>query len=190
MDPQDKSHPPQDEERLLQYLDGQLPEPEARATEAHLAVCPECQTLRRQWAQLDEKLARTLAQPRLSPDFASRLRQRVAVERQASVAGVRTPESVSQQQQWRQPWPDHRGHWRSGLWLRLLDGLGYGVAAAVGGYWLYHLTVAWLPASVGASAAFLRSPAFLSSLVAAGAALLVGLNLASRHRLLGWLKQL
>ena len=87
MNPQDRFHSPQDEDRLLQYLDGQLPAAEARDMEAHLADCPECQALRRQWEQLDERLARTLAQPRLSPDFAARLRQRVAAEAKASAPG-------------------------------------------------------------------------------------------------------
>ena len=73
------------------------------------------------------------------------------------------------------------------LWLGLLDGLGYGVAAAVGGYWLYHLAVAWVPGNVSTGAVFLRSPAFLSLLVVAGAALLVGLNLAAKNRVWRWL---
>ena len=66
MNLQDNSHLAQHEDRLLQYLDGQLPAAEARALEVHLAVCPECQALRRQWAQLEATLVRTLAPPRLS----------------------------------------------------------------------------------------------------------------------------
>jgi anti-sigma factor RsiW len=93
MNPQDRLHLPQDEDRLLEYLNGQLLAPEARAIEAHLTVCPECQALRHQWQQLDERLARTLAQPRLSPDFAARLRQRVAVEAKAGASGLEAPKS-------------------------------------------------------------------------------------------------
>ena len=187
MDPQDRFHLPQDEERLLQYLDGQLPAPEARAAEAHLAVCPECQALRRQWAQLDERLAGTLARPRLPPDFAARLRQQVAGEEKAGAPGVQASQSSGPEALSHLPWFEAGGLWTKGLWLKLLDGLGYATAAAMGGYWLHHLMVAWIPGSAGASAAFMRGPASLFALVAAGAALLLGLNLAAKNRVLRWL---
>jgi anti-sigma factor RsiW len=187
MNPQDRIHLPQHEDRLLEYLDGQLPAPEARAIEAHLATCPECQALRRQWEQLDEKLARTLAQPRLSPDFAARLRQQVAVEARAGAAGVRVGEGGGLKAQAHELRIEARRRGTSGLWLGLLDGLGYGAAGAVGGYWLFHLAVAWVPGPAGAGTAFLREPAFLFALVTAGAALLVGLNLAAKNRLWRWL---
>ena len=167
MDPQDRSHSLQDEDRLLQYLDGQLPAPDAGAVEAHLAVCPECQALRRQWEQLDEKLTRTLAQPRLSPDFAARFGagcgggegqragrpgrgRRGAVGPNAPNLGSRPGDAETRV-----------------LWFGLLDGLGYGAVAAVGGYWLYHLAVAWGPSPAGAGTAFLRGPAFLFALAVA-----------------------
>ena len=68
------------------------------------------------------------------------------------------------------------------LWLDLLDVLGYGAAAAVGGYVLFHLAAAWAPGPASTGTAFLRSPAFLFALVAAGAALVVGLNLAAKNK--------
>ena len=187
MNPQDKIHSPQDEDRLLQYLDGQLPAPEARALEAHLAVCPECQALSRQWEQLDAKLARTLARPRLSPDFAARVRQQVAVEVKASAPGVGVRESGGAGIQSHQPWIEDRRRGTSVLWLGLLDGVGYGAAAAVGGYCLFRLVVAWAPGPAGASTAFPGGPAFLFALGTAVAALLVGLNLAAKNRPLRWL---
>ena len=187
MNPQDRIHSPQDEDRLLQYLDGQLPAPEARAIEAHLAVCPDCQGLRRQWEQLDQQLARTLARPRLSPDFAARLRQQVAVEVKAGAPGARVRESAGAATQSHQPWIEDRRRWTSLLWLGLLDGVGYGAAAAVGGYCLLRLAVAWSPGPAGTGTAFLSSPAFLFSLAIAGATLLFGLNLAAKNRPLRWL---
>jgi anti-sigma factor RsiW len=187
MDPQVSFHSPQDEERLLQYLDGQLPAPEAGDVETHLAVCPECQALRRQWEQLEEKLARTLAQPRLSPAFAARLRAQIAVEGKASAPGVRMREGGAPGAQAQEPWVEAGRREKRVFWLGLLDGLGYGAAAAVGGYWLFHLAVAWVPSPGGTGTAFLRGPAFLFALVAAGAALLVGLNLAAKNRVWRWL---
>ena len=187
MNPQDRIHLPQDEDRLLEYLDGQLPPSEAHAIEAHLAACPECQALRREWEQLDEKLAHTLAQPRLSPDFGGRLRQKVAVEAKVSASGVEAPKSVVPGAQTYDPGVGARRREKHVFWLALLDGLGYGAAAMVGGYWLLHLAVAWAPSPAGAGTAFLRSPAFLFALVTGGATLLVGLNLAAKNRVWRWL---
>jgi anti-sigma factor RsiW len=177
MKPQDRIHLPQDEERLLEYLDGQRPASEARAIEVHVAACPECQALRRQWEQLDEKLARTLAQPRLSPDFAARLRERVAVETKSGAPAPQTNE----------PRVEARRREKRVFWLGLLDGLGYSAAAMAGGYWLLHLAVKWVPSQAVAGTTFLRSPTFLFALVIAGATLLVGLNLAAKNRVWRWL---
>ncbi|MGO8929808.1 MAG: anti-sigma factor family protein [Limisphaerales bacterium] len=184
MNPQDRIHLPQDEDRLLEYLDDQLPATEARAIETHLAACPECQALRRQWEQLDEKLARTLAQPRLSPDFAARLREQVAP---GARAAVRVRKGGERGASTHEPWIEARRRATRISWLGLLDGLGYGAAAAVGGYWLFHLAVAWVPGHAGTGTAFLRDPAFLLALATAGAALLVGLNLAAKNRIWRWL---
>jgi anti-sigma factor RsiW len=187
MNPQDSIHSPQDEDRLLEYLDGQLRAPEARAIEAHLTVCPECQALRRQWEQLDERLARTLARPKLSPDFAARVRRQVAAGVQATAPGVGVRESAGAAARSRQPWIEDRRRGKSVLWLGLLDGIGYGAAAAVGGYCLFRLAVAWVPGPAGTGTAFLSGPAFLFALAIAGATLLFGLNLAARNRPLRWL---
>jgi anti-sigma factor RsiW len=187
MNPQDRFHLPQHEDRLLEYLDGQLPAAEARVIEAHLSVCPQCQALRRQWEQLDIRLVRTLAQPRLSPNFAARLREKVAVAAKAGARVVEAPTSEGLGAQTYDPCVGARRREKRVFWLALLDGLGYGGAAIVGGYWLLHLAVAWVPDPAGASSAFLRSPAFLFALVTAGAALLVGLNLAAKKRIWCWL---
>ena len=187
MNPQDRIHSPQHEDRLLQYLDGRLPTPEARAIEAHLAACPECQTLRRQWEQLDQQLARTLAQPRLSPVFTKHLRQRVAAEAEASAADSRAREKSGAALQSHQPWIEDRRRGRSLLWLGLLDGLDYCAAAAVGGYLLFRLAVAWIPGPAGTGTAFLSGPSFLFGLAIAGATLLFGLNLAAKNKPLRWL---
>jgi anti-sigma factor RsiW len=187
MNPQDRIHSPLDEDRLLQYLDGQLPAPEVRAIEAHLAVCQECQNLRRQWEQFDTKLARTLARPRLSPDFTARVRRQVAAGVKATAPGAQVRESGVSGAQAREPWIEDWRRGKSLLWLGLLDGVGYGVAAALGGYCLFRLAVAWIPGLAGTGTAFLSGPAFLFGLAIAGATLLFGLNLAAKNRPLRWL---
>jgi anti-sigma factor RsiW len=177
MNLRDNIHSPHDEECLLQYLDGQLTAAEARAVETHLAACPQCQALRCEWEKLDEKLSRTLSQPRLSPDFTARLRERIALAA-GTLAGGAQPHVPSIEARRRES---------RVFWLGLLDGLGYGAVAAAGGYWLYHLAVTWAPTTAGGSAAFLHGPAFLFALVTAGAALLVGLSLAVKNRVWRWL---
>jgi anti-sigma factor RsiW len=187
MNPQDRTHSPQDEDRLLQYLDGQLPAAEARATEAHLAACPTCQALRRQWEQLDEKLAHTLAQPRLSPDFAARLRQRVAVEVKGGAPTAQMQGGAGAEAESQQAWLAATRRVRSLLWLGLLDGVGYGAAAAAGGYWLFRLAMAWIPGPEGTGALVPGGTGFLFGLAVAGATLVFGLNLAARNKPLRWL---
>jgi anti-sigma factor RsiW len=187
MNPQDRIHSPQDEDRLLQYLDGQILAPEARAIEARLAVCTECQTLRRQWEQLDERLARTLAQPRLSPDFAKHVRQRVAAEAEPGAASSRVREKAGVAPQSHQPWIEDRRRGTRVLWLGLLDSIGYGAAAAVGGYLLLRMSTVWVTAPAGAGTSVLSNSAFLFGLAIAGAALLFGVSLATKNKPLRWL---
>ncbi len=180
-------HSPQDEDRLLQYLDGQLPPPEARAVEAHLAACPDCQALHRQWEQLDQQLAQTMARPKLSPDFATCLRQHIAAEANASAQGIGVQEAAVAATQSPRPWVEDRRRAKNLLWLGLLDGVGYGAAAAVGGYLLYRTAVAWAAAPAGAGTSVLHNPAFLFGLAIAGTTLLFGLNLAAKNKPLRWL---
>jgi anti-sigma factor RsiW len=177
MNRQNNNHSPQDEERLLQYLDGQLPATEASAIEKHLGACTQCQSLRHEWEKLDETLSRTLSQPGLSPDFTARLRERIALAT-STLAGGAQPHVPSIEARRRES---------RVFWLGLLDGLGYGAVAAAGGYWLHHLAITWTPSPGSSTAAFLHGPAFLFALVTAGAALLIGLNLAAKNRVWRWL---
>ena len=186
MNPQDRTHSPQDEDRLLQYLDGQLPATEARAFETHLAACPTCQALRRQWEQLDEKLARALAQPRLSPDFAARLRQRVAVEVTGGAPTAQMQGGAGAEAESQQAWLEARQRVRSLLWLGLLDGVGYGAAAAAGGYLLFRLALAWIPGPAGTGVVVPGGTGFLFGSAIAGAMLLFGLSVATKNKLLRW----
>jgi hypothetical protein len=123
----------------------------------------------------------------LSPDFAARVRQRVVVEVKAGALTVAVWESGEAGAQSHQPWIEDRRRGTSVLWLGLLDGIGYGAAAAVGGYCLFRLAVAWIPGPAGTGTAFLSGPAFLFALGTAGAALLFGLNLATGNKVLRWL---
>ena len=171
----------------MEYLDGQLAAPEVRAIEAHLAVCPECQALRHQWEQLEERLVSTLAQPRLSPDFAARVRQQVAARVKARAPDLEGQKRGGLVAQTYEPYVGARRRAKRVFWLALLDGLGYGAVAMIGGYWFVHLAEARVPGHAGTGTAFVHGPAFLLVLVTAGAALLVGLNLATKNRIWRWL---
>jgi anti-sigma factor RsiW len=187
MNPPDRIHSPQDEDRLLQYLDGQLPVAEAPAIEMHLALCPECQALRRQWEQLDQQLGRALPRPRLSPEFAARLQRQIAMEVKASAPGARLRESGEAVVQSHQAWIEDQRRITRVLWLGLLDGVGYGALAAIGGYCVLRLILAWAAGPAGTGTALPGSTGFLFALVVAGATLLFGVNLAARNRVLRWL---
>lgn len=49
--------------RLSEYLDGELPEGERPAVEAHLAACPSCREEVREWTLLRGRLFRAPARP-------------------------------------------------------------------------------------------------------------------------------
>ena len=86
-------------------------------------------------------------------------------------------------------WNKGRPYRSDPLWFRLLDGLGWGVFAAIGGYYLFRLTLTWLPASAITGTTFLRSPAFILALATAAAALLFGGNFAAKSRVQRWLSE-
>ena len=186
MNSQADFHLAQHEERLLQYLDGRLLAPEARALETHLAACPKCQALRREWEPLEPALVRAFAQTRLSPDFADRLRRRVLAETEAGAAAARLREHDEPAAQAQPAWSGGQPR-RLPQWFKLLDGIGWGAVAIIGGYFLFELALAWVPAASLAGVAFLRSSAFALALATAMAALLFGANLAAQNRLLRWL---
>src|SRR5262245_40087628 len=71
------SHLQENENRILDYLENQLPASERRTVEEHLAVCPECRGFCQQLKQLDAALAQGLARPELSAEFATQLWRRI-----------------------------------------------------------------------------------------------------------------
>ncbi len=130
-----------DEIRWLDFLDGRLPASEARGFEEHLALCPECQAFCRQWRELETELEHSLPRPVLCEDFAARLRAKLAT----SSAAVPRPVTAQQRQQLETEFQSAWAEWRR-QFLRaeipvVLDGLGYGVLAALGGYFLLQFLI-------------------------------------------------
>lgn len=173
--------------RLMEYLDGRLPAGERHGLEEHLAACPECRELCRQWRQLDASLAEGLARPALPPDFAARLWQQIE-----SGSGAAAANSASERQRLEAElearWAEYRHRvLRAGMPV-LLDGLGYGVLAAVSGGGLFHLTTSLLRSS--AVTATLNQLALPIGLATGGVVLLTALGLAGRKHLARWVAAL
>ncbi|HWI55589.1 MAG TPA: zf-HC2 domain-containing protein, partial [Bacillota bacterium] len=133
--PNPNTHLAGNELRLMDYLAGQLPAEETQAIAAHLAACPECRALCDQWQQLEARLESGLKRPVLSSDFSARLRQRIQAE-SVPVAARSTREQL--QAELEASWAQYRKRFLRAQLPGLLDGLGYGLAAAVGGYFLFH----------------------------------------------------
>ena len=66
------------ENRILDYLEDQLPAAAKAEVEAHLAGCPSCRDFARQLRQLDAALCRQVVPPALGPDFNARLHSKIA----------------------------------------------------------------------------------------------------------------
>lgn len=78
-----KASCPGDHERIIAFLDGELPPAEARAVEEHLATCPVCTRLVEEHRRLDVLLGELPAAPPLSVTLrvAARHRQLVVRDR-------------------------------------------------------------------------------------------------------------
>ncbi len=173
--------------RLQEYLDGNLPAPERSAIDQHLTCCSECASLVRQYQRLDRELARIIRRPSLSPGFHSRILEQVQTE----PISAHTPSSAQQRQQLEQEleaeWrAQQRSFFRAQL-PSLLDGLGYSAAAAIGGSLLFRVIMLLVQASGTASAAQANYQA-LGLAAAAGALILLGaLAFVAKTHLSRWL---
>jgi anti-sigma factor RsiW len=76
------------ENLIPEYLEKQLDPAAQSRVAAHLAGCAVCREFARQLEQLDAALARTVKAPTLSPEFQSRLQQRIQSLPSASKAEI------------------------------------------------------------------------------------------------------
>jgi len=109
MTPENPYNHEQIRQHLFAYTDGELPEAERRALQAHLEGCPDCRAAAARWATLAGVFFRPPQPPPTSSDaFVRRVMARVDAERRERLAG----------------WAAWEGAWR---WL--VPALGVGVAA-------------------------------------------------------------
>jgi hypothetical protein len=168
------------EGRILDYLENRLPPAARPGLEAHLAGCADCQALARQLRRLDVPLVSSLRSPTLSPDFETRLRQRLkAAESDLSGAELGERQQALQAEfEAAMAGLRRKAHWA----LTLLDGLGYGVLAAVTAWLLLPLVPA-LAESGGALRAAGPATSLLVSSAASALFVLVGLGVAFQQPL-------
>jgi len=175
----DFAHTTNDEQRLLEYLEGELPASENRALEEHLGVCGECQKLAEQWRQLDSDLQTQFSSRKLPREFAQRVWSVIESATTPGCHPTLSQQMSSPEAEWAAAWARHR---RRFLWMQLpgaLDVVGLTFAAAVAcGFvgWLtmrlvrlapppaYLLTQQWvLPFGLGLTALVLLAALGLSA---------------------------
>lgn len=68
------------QDRILQRLDGPLPEHNEAALDAHLVACADCARFAEQQLDLDTRLSLVMPPVKLGADFRAALRRRIAAE--------------------------------------------------------------------------------------------------------------
>ncbi len=188
--PEFRPHTPADELRLLEYLDGGGSEAERAATAARLRACAECQTLRQQWERLDAQLESGVRRPQLSTDFARRLRERIERET-PSPAAAPSPERRRQvAAELDARWADFRKRFLWDNLPSLLDGLGYGLMAAVVGWLLWQGANSLVNASGSLGSASTTSWLLSVAIGAGVVVVLAAVGFAARRQVAGLLQQL
>jgi anti-sigma factor RsiW len=179
------SHLQENENRISDYLENQLPAAERRALEEHLTVCAECQNFCQQLKQLDNALAQALARPELSSAFTTRLWQRIAEQAtpDLSVARGQLRKQLEEEFQIRSaqlrknilPLPE------------LLEGVGYAAVAAIAAYLLVQLLGGLFANATQSPVLATADQTWLFAYAPAAICLLVGLVFALKRQFMRWL---
>jgi len=180
-------HLTENDPRLYDYMDGCLPAPERAAIEQHLACCPECAALCRQYQQLDGQLARAFDGPSLSSGFHASLLRQVDLQPRFAAKPLPPEERQKLESQFNTQWQKQRRRFFREQLPRFLDFLGYSAAAAVGGSVLFRMIIALLQPS-GAATNNISPHLALALGVGAGAViLLTGFAVLAKSHLTRWL---
>jgi anti-sigma factor RsiW len=135
------THTTNDEQRLLEYLEGELPASENSAIKEHLGVCGECQALAEQWRQLDSDLQTQFSSRKLPREFAQRVWSVIESAATQGCHPTLSQQMSSPEAEWAAAWARHR---RRFLWIQLpgaLDAVGLTFAAAVACSFVAWLTM-------------------------------------------------
>jgi anti-sigma factor RsiW len=180
-------HLSENDPRLHDYVDGCLRAGERAALEEHLACCPECTALCRQYQQLDHQLSRAIKRPPLSAEFHARLRARIQSESVHERTRLTDQKRQRLRAELQAQWQSYRRRFFRAQLPGFLDGLGYAAAAAVGGSLLFRLITVFSHAS-GTSTAGHNNYFALAIGAGAGAVILLGtLAFLAKNQVLRWL---
>jgi predicted anti-sigma-YlaC factor YlaD len=168
------------EKLIAAYVEGDLTGQSLQRAEEHLAQCVECRAFSQQLRQLDLALARGLKAPALSADFEARLWQRIEQETEAE--GLAAAEREERRQQLEAEYAAQAAKLRKrcSVYLGVLDGAGYAVAALVAAYLVLN-GLNWGIAggsSTGLSAAQMTGAAAVAGVLSA----LTGVSFAFRQQ--------
>ena len=179
------SHLQENENRILDYLENQMPDSERRAVEAHLAVCPECGAFGQQLKQLDAALAHDLARPELSSEFTAHLWQRIETETRP----VPVPLRAQLKQQLEEEFQARSTQLRKNFLLlpEVLEGIGYAAVAAVAAYFLVQLLAGVFSAQLTTTTWPGANPALFFAYATGAICLLVGAGFALKRQAVRWL---
>lgn len=180
-------HLTENDPRLQEYIDGHVPTAERSVLEQHLAHCPECAALCREFQQLDRQLARAIQRPSLSPKFHAHLLRQI--DNEICRSGVpRTEENRRRlESNLEAQWQAHRRHFLRAQLLRFLDGIGYSAAAAIGASLLFRLITIFLQTSGTASTTHAQHLAMALGTAVGTTILLAALAFVGRTHLTRWL---
>jgi anti-sigma factor RsiW len=177
---------PEFEDRIIDWLDGELSAVERKTVENHVAACAACCNFAEELKSLDAVLASTIQRPALPGDFKSKMLRRVALEfsTQHSHAAIaqRKQAEESEFQALRAELPQRV--LRANL-TTVLDVLGYLAIVAIG-WLLLDYALARLPAiSAALPNSIAQNPAqFLAwsfSAVCVGAGMAFGIRRIARN---------
>jgi hypothetical protein len=125
------------ENRILADPESPLSADETAAAQNHLIACPRCQTLARQFQQLDAALTLKVKAPALPVDFSQRLAKRIQAETRVLSEAQRADRKRQMQMEFATGLAqlNHRAWSPQGL----LAGLNYALPVALAGWFAWQL---------------------------------------------------
>jgi anti-sigma factor RsiW len=135
-------HLRQNEDRILDLVEGLLSPSESRVVREHLANCAECRAFADKVQALDQTLQQSIRLPTLSETFNLRVRQKIeaqsAIDPESSYEVLRSKLLTEFDQSLKRL---RRQFLHSSQWL---EALGYAWAAALGAYLLLELVTPFI----------------------------------------------
>ena len=127
--------------RILEFLENQLPPAERATVETHLAGCARCRMLARQLQQIDAALTQGIKLPMLPRSFTARLQQRIQTEATLLSETHRADRKRQMQAEFEAELARLRRQLISSV--NPINTLGYAVLVALAGWLILRLMSIW-----------------------------------------------